>query len=269
MEVREELKEIIERARAAAEAAGELPPGEYAPVQRLEIPKAKEFGDYSTNAAMQWARTAHKAPRAIAESIVKYIDAPLVSKMEIAGAGFINFFLAADTVYAELRNILSAGASYGDLPKDRKDKILVEYVSANPTGPLHIGHARGAAYGSALVNLLRAAGYDVYAEYYVNDAGSQIAHLAESVNARYLQLLGKDADVPDDGYHGYDIVETAKSLIDREGDAYLSMDEEARLKVFKTVALNEKLSILKRIWPISMSLLTTGSLKIALPQAGG
>lgn len=106
MEVREELKEIIERARAAAEAAGELPPGEYAPVQRLEIPKAKEFGDYSTNAAMQWARTAHKAPRAIAESIVKYIDAPLVSKMEIAGAGFINFFLAADTVYAELRNIL-------------------------------------------------------------------------------------------------------------------------------------------------------------------
>ena len=125
MEVREELKEIIERARAAAEAAGELPRGEYAPVQRLEIPKAKEFGDYSTNAAMQWARTAHKAPRAIAESIVKYIDAPLVSKMEIAGAGFINFFLAADTVYAELRNILSAGASYGDFPKDKKDKILV------------------------------------------------------------------------------------------------------------------------------------------------
>lgn len=119
------------------------------------------------------------------------------------------------------------------------------------------------------MNLLRAAGYDVYAEYYVNDAGSQIAHLAESVNARYLQLLGKDADVPEDGYHGYDIVETAKSLIDREGDAYLSMDEEARLKVFKTVALNEKLSILKRIWPISMSLLTTGSLKITLPQAGG
>ena len=119
-----------------------FPMGEYAPVQRLEIPKAKEFGDYSTNAAMQWARTAHKAPRAIAESIVKYIDAPLVSKMEIAGAGFINFFLAADTVYAELRNILSAGASYGDLPKDKKDKILVEYVSANPTGPLHIGHAR-------------------------------------------------------------------------------------------------------------------------------
>lgn len=96
------------------------------------------------------------------------------------------------------------------------------------------------------MNLLRAAGYDVYAEYYVNDAGSQIAHLAESVNARYLQLLGKDVDVPDDGYHGYDIVETAKSLIDREGDAYLSMDEEARLKVFKTVALSEKLSILKK-----------------------
>ena len=124
MEVREQLKEIIEKAKDAAIAAGELPEGEYAPMQRLEVPKSKEFGDYSTSAAMQWARTAHKAPRAIAESIVKYIDAPLVSKMEIAGAGFINFFLAADTVYAELRNILSAGASYGDFRKIKKTKSL-------------------------------------------------------------------------------------------------------------------------------------------------
>lgn len=165
MEVRDQLKEIIEKAKDAAVAAGELPAGDYAPVQRLEIPKAKEFGDYSTNCAMQWARTAHKAPRMIAEAVVSHIDTPLVSRAEIAGAGFINFFLTADTVYSELRNILAAGPSYGDLPKTRKDRFLVEYVSANPTGPLHIGHARGAAYGSALINLLRAAGYDVYSEY--------------------------------------------------------------------------------------------------------
>ena len=190
MEVREELKELIEKAKDAAVAAGELPEGDYAPVQRLEVPKEKDFGDYSTNAAMQWARTAHKAPRMIADVIVKHMDTPLVSRMDIAGAGFINFFLAKDTVYTELKNILAAGPSYGDLPKDRKDRILVEYVSANPTGPLHIGHARGAAYGSALVNLLRAAGYDVLSEYYVNDAGNQIDHLAESINARYLQLNG-------------------------------------------------------------------------------
>ena len=239
MEVREELKELIEKAKDAAVAAGELPEGDYAPVQRLEVPKEKDFGDYSTNAAMQWARTAHKAPRMIADVIVKHMDTPLVSRMDIAGAGFINFFLAKDTVYTELKNILAVGPSYGDLPKDRKDRILVEYVSANPTGPLHIGHARGAAYGSALVNLLRAAGYDVLSEYYVNDAGNQIDHLAESINARYLQLNGIDAEIPDDGYHGQDILE-------RDGKKYLDMDEKERLSIFKELGLKEKLAALKK-----------------------
>lgn len=246
MEVRDQLKEIIEKAKDAAVAAGELPAGDYAPVQRLEIPKAKEFGDYSTNCAMQWARTAHKAPRMIAEAVVSHIDTPLVSKAEIAGAGFINFFLTADTVYSELRNILAAGPSYGDLPKTQKDRFLVEYVSANPTGPLHIGHARGAAYGSALINLLRAAGYDVYSEYYVNDAGNQIDHLAESINARYLQLCGMDAEIPEDGYHGQDIVETAKNILDRDGKIYLDMPEEKRLETFKEIGLQEKLAALRK-----------------------
>lgn len=246
MEVREELEILIEEARKKAIADGALPEGDYAPVQRPEIPKMKNFGDYSTNAAMQWAKTAHLSPRAIAEILVKYITSPMISSVNIAGAGFINFFLSENTIYRELQQILATGASYGDLPKDKKDSILVEYVSANPTGPLHIGHARGAAYGSALVNLLRAAGYDVLSEYYVNDAGNQIEHLAESVNARYLQLLGKDAEVPEDGYHGHDIVETAQSIIDREGDKYLSMKESDRLTVFKKVALEEKLSILKK-----------------------
>jgi arginyl-tRNA synthetase len=246
MEVRDQLKEIIEKAKDAAVAAGELPAGDYAPVQRLEIPKAKEFGDYSTNCAMQWARTAHKAPRMIAEAVVSHIDTPLVSKAEIAGAGFINFFLTADTVYSELRNILAAGPSYGDLPKTRKDRFLVEYVSANPTGPLHIGHARGAAYGSALINLLRAAGYDVYSEYYVNDAGNQIDHLAESINARYLQLCGMDAEISEDGYHGQDIVETAQHILDRDGKIYLDMPEEKRLETFKDIGLKEKLAALRK-----------------------
>lgn len=113
MEVREELKEIIEKAKEAAIAAGELPEGDYAAVQRLEVPKSKEFGDYSTNAAMQWARTAHKAPRMIAESIVKHLDTPLVTRTEIAGAGFINFYLAADTVYSELKQILKPALPTG------------------------------------------------------------------------------------------------------------------------------------------------------------
>ena len=246
MEVRDELKELIEKAKDAAIAAGELPEGDYAAVQRLEVPKSKEFGDYSTNAAMQWARTAHKAPRMIADVIVKHMDTPLVSKMEIAGAGFINFYLATDTVYSELKNILKAGPSYGDLPKNKEDRILVEYVSANPTGLLHIGHARGAAFGSAMINLLRAAGYDVLSEYYINDAGNQIDHLAESINARYLQLNGVDAEVPENGYHGQDIIETAKAIFAKDGKKYLDMDEKDRLEIFKKLGLEEKLADLKK-----------------------
>lgn len=246
MEVKEELRQVIESALASAVAAGDLPAGEYAPVQRLEVPPKKEFGDFSSNAAMQWARTARRAPRVIAEAIAAHVDSPLVDHMEIAGAGFINFYLVRDTVYTELRRIAAAGASYGNLPLRPEDTVLVEYVSANPTGKLHIGHARGAAYGDAMVRLYRAAGYNVASEYYINDAGSQILHLAESVNARYLQLLGREAEVPENGYRGADIVDTARHIIDRDGDKYLSMTDEERIAAFKDVALEEKLEGLKK-----------------------
>lgn len=246
MEVKDELRQVIEEALGAAVAAGDLPAGEYAPVQRLEVPPKKEFGDFSSNAAMQWARTARRAPRMIAEAIVKHVDSPMVDHMEIAGAGFINFYLTRDTVYTELRKILAAGDSYGNLPLRKDDTVLVEYVSANPTGKLHIGHARGAAYGDAMVRLYRAAGYNVASEYYINDAGSQILHLAESVNARYLQLLGKEAEVPENGYHGADIVDTARHIIERDGDKYLAMTDEERIAAFKDVALQEKLEGLKK-----------------------
>ena len=247
MEVREQLKEIIEKAKDAAIAAGELPEGEYAPMQRLEVPKSKEFGDYSTNASMRWAKAAHRAPRQIAEVIVKHIDTPLVAKMDIAGAGFINFFLAADTVYAELEKILKTGPSYGDLPKDQKDRILVEYVSANPTGPLHIGHARGAAYGSAMVNLLRAAGYDVYSEYYVNDAGNQIQKFGKSLAVRYLQkYCGEEAyPLPAECYQGGDIKVLAGEFAELNGDKYVAackgMDEETLFESEAFAALKDAL----------------------------
>lgn len=246
MEVRDELKEIIESAKDRAVADGALPEGAYAPVQRLEVPPQKEFGDFSTNAAMQWARTAHCAPRKIAEALIRYIDSPLVERMDIAGAGFINFYLTKDTVYTELRHILEAGETYGDLPLREEDKVLVEYVSANPTGKLHIGHARGAAYGDAMVRLYRAAGYNVTSEYYINDAGSQILHLGESINARYLQLLGKEALLPENSYHGQDIVDTAKGIIEKDGDKYLALSDEERISIFKEIGLREKLAGLKK-----------------------
>ncbi len=245
MEMKEIVKRGLEAALVEAVEAGELPAGKY-PSVLLEIPPQKEFGDFATNLAMQSARTAHKPPRHIADVILKHLEAPWLLKAEVAGAGFINFFLKHDVIYDTLKKILAAGSAYGHVPVRPEDTVQVEYVSANPTGPLHVGHGRGAAYGSALVNLLRAAGYNVEAEYYINDAGNQMDNLAVSVNARYLQLLGREAEIPENGYRGQDIVDTARAIIEQDGDSYLQMDEARRLEIFKTRAYEEKLAALKR-----------------------
>lgn len=245
MDMKDLLLQGISESMQKAIAAGTLPDGEYPSVQ-LEVPPQKEFGDFASNIAMQSARVAHRAPRQIAQAIVDQMDYAWLEKAEIAGAGFINFFLKNDVIYDTLKKILAAGASYGTAPLREDDTVQVEYVSANPTGPLHVGHGRGAAYGSALVNLLRAAGYNVEAEYYINDAGNQMNNLAASVNARYLELLGKDAEIPENGYHGHDIIETAQAIIDADGDKYLDMPEAERLELFKDRAYAEKLKALKR-----------------------
>lgn len=245
MEMKELLKQGIAEALDKAIAAGTLPAGDY-PAISLEVPPQKEFGDFATNIAMQSARVARRAPKMIAEAIVEQMKYPWLDRAEIAGAGFINFFLKHDVIYDTLKQILAAGAEYGKAPLREQDTVQVEYVSANPTGPLHVGHGRGAAYGSALVNLLRAAGFNVQAEYYINDAGNQMNNLAASVNARYLQLLGKKAEIPENGYHGHDIIDTAQAIIDQDGDAYLNMPEEERLELFKDRAYLEKLKALKK-----------------------
>ena len=245
MEMKELLKQGIAEALEKAVKAGALPEGSY-PQINLEVPPQKEFGDFASNIAMQSARVAHKAPKVIAQAIVDQMQYSWLDRAEIAGAGFINFFLKHDVIYDTLKNILAAGAAYGTVPCRQDDTVQVEYVSANPTGPLHVGHGRGAAYGSALVNLLRAAGYNVQAEYYINDAGNQMNNLAISVNARYLELLGKPSEIPENGYHGHDIIETAQAIIDQDGDTYLDMPETERLEIFKDRAYAEKLKALKR-----------------------
>ncbi|WP_371365606.1 Arginine--tRNA ligase [Sporomusa rhizae] len=211
----------------------------------LEVPPQKEFGDYATNFAMQSAKRAKMNPRMIAQAIIDRINEPWLEKAVIAGPGFINFYLKADVLYQELAVILAAGDTFGQSNAGQGERVQVEFVSANPTGPLHVGHGRGAAFGSALVNLLRAAGYNVEAEYYINDAGNQIDNLAASVNARYLELLGKTVEFPEDGYHGRDIIDTAKRIIDRHGDKYMNLPEAERLATFKELALKEKLAALK------------------------
>lgn len=245
MDMKETVIQGIKAALAAAVSAGDLPDGKY-PDVLLEVPPQKEFGDFATNIAMQSARIAHKSPRMIADVLLKHLDAPWLEKAEVAGAGFINFFLKHDIIYDTLCHILEQGKQYGQAPLRAEDTVQVEYVSANPTGPLHVGHGRGAAYGSALVNLLRAAGYNVQSEYYINDAGNQMNNLAASVNARYMELLGKKAEIPENGYHGADIIDTARAIIEQDGDKYLQMDEKDRLEIFKNRAYEEKLKALKR-----------------------
>lgn len=223
--------------------AGIFPQAEI-PAIKLEVPPQKEYGDFATNIAMQSARIFHMAPKKIAEELIKQMDHDYLAKVEIAGPGFINFYLRSDIIYKELADVVKTGNHYGTLT-DNGIKVQVEYVSANPTGPLHVGHGRGAAFGSALVNLLKAAGYQVESEYYINDAGKQIDNLAASVNARYLELLGKKADFPENGYHGHDIIETAQRIIDKFGDKYLNMADDERISLFKEVALKEKLAALR------------------------
>ena len=244
MDTKDLLIQAIKDAVAKAIQNKALPEGEL-PNIVLEVPPKKELGDFASNIAMQSARAFRIAPRKIAEAIVEAIDAPFLEKTEIAGPGFINFYLKSDVIYDSLASLLKAGTEYGNLPKQESPRIQVEYVSANPTGPLHVGHGRGAAFGSALVNLMRAAGYNVSSEYYINDAGNQIDNLAASVNARYLELLGKEVTFPENGYHGQDIIETAKRIIAKDNDKYLEMDNEERLAIFKELALKEKLAALK------------------------
>lgn len=245
MEIKEALMAGVLAAVKKAIATGTLKEGEL-PTVLLEVPPKKEFGDFASNFAMQAARTLKCNPRMIAQAIVDNLDCAFVDHCEIAGPGFINFYLKEDWIYDVLANILKAGKEYGTISCENPEKIQVEYVSANPTGLLHVGHGRGAAVGSALANLLMAAGYDVEREYYINDAGNQMNNLAASINARYLQELGQDAKIPENGYHGQDIIDTAKGIVERDGDKYLAMDEKDRLKEFRAIGLKEKTDNLKR-----------------------
>ena len=264
MDIKETLAAAIKAAAQQAIDKGVLKPGNL-PEVMLEVPPQKEFGDFATNFAMQSARSLHCAPRQIAQAVVDNLDCASVERMEIAGPGFINFYLKQNWTADLLASILAAGDNYGNLPANGLGRVQVEYVSANPTGPLHVGHARGAAVGSAMVNLLRAAGYDVESEYYINDAGNQMNNLAASVNARYLQLLkleemgGVPADLtvkqldelptgiafPENGYHGYDIIETAQRIIRIYGKDFVALEEKERLAKFLEIAYKEKLAGLK------------------------
>ncbi|CAM2363251.1 arginine--tRNA ligase [Listeria seeligeri] len=206
----------------------------------LEVPKDKKHGDYSTNIAMQLARVAKKAPRQIAESIVPELkkDNKLIKEVEIAGPGFINFYLDNAYLTDLVPVILTEDDAYGKSDFGKGEKFQIEFVSANPTGDLHLGHARGAAIGDSLANIMTMAGYNVSREYYINDAGNQINNLVLSAEARYFEALGLEADFPEDGYRGADIISLGKDLAAKYGDKYVSTSEEERRSVFRVDALD-------------------------------
>ncbi|MBC2324119.1 arginine--tRNA ligase [Listeria booriae] len=209
------------------------------PAILLEVPKDKQHGDYSTNVAMQLARVAKKAPKVIAEAIVDAIgeDHAIINKVEIAGPGFINFYLDNAYLTALVPVIMDADTAYGESNTGQGKKFQIEFVSANPTGDLHLGHARGAAIGDSLANILAMAGYNVSREYYINDAGNQIQNLVLSTEARYLEALGVDAEFPEDGYRGADIINLGKQLAEKYGDEFVEADVDTRRDVFRKEAL--------------------------------
>ena len=190
----------------------------------IEHSRDTAHGDYATNAAMKNCRLLKLPPRDVATKIVEHLDMSIIDKVEIAGPGFINFFMKNDSLQEVVKKVVEQGDDFGRGEK-KNFKINVEFVSANPTGLLHVGTARGAAYGDSLCRILSFAGYDVTREYYINDAGSQITHLGESVEARYRQLLGLPFELPEDGYHGEDVVDVAKQILKEEGDKVLERED--------------------------------------------
>ena len=258
MQTKEKITVAIKSAVEAAMNDGVLKFSAELPEITLEVPPKKEFGDFATNFAMKSAKIFHMPPRKIAEEIRARImsrdllnlfaedSVDIFDNIEIAGAGFMNFYLKSDVIYSELKKIYEAGEDFGNLPAKNNVTIQIEYVSANPTGLLHVGHGRGAAAGSAIVNILRAAGYNVESEYYINDAGNQMDNLTKSVNARYLELLGQKVDFPEDGYKGVDIIDTTKRIIARDGDKYLNLPEDERMKILGELAYEDKMRELKK-----------------------
>lgn len=214
----------------------------------VERPRDPKMGDYSTNIAMRLAKSLHKKPVDIANELIEVLKKNLTeaSEVSVAGPGFINFKINESALSACINQIIDAGKDYGKSEFGKHEKLLVEYVSANPTGDLHCGHARGAAWGDALCRILNEAGFDVTREYYVNDAGNQIDMLAESMYSRYCELFGVEYPLPENGYHAQDIVEVAKKIKELDGDKWLNKDRSEWVEYFKDEGIEMKLDAIRK-----------------------
>ncbi len=248
-QTKQEVEFLVKDALGRAVAKGTLP-AEPIPAFTVEVPADTKNGDFACNAAMVSARAFHKAPRQIAQAIEEELvleGSPFV-KMEVAGPGFLNFFVSQDWFAGIVKSVQEQGKDYGRTDLGKGKKVMVEFVSANPTGPMHIGNARGGAIGDCLASVLEAAGYDVTREFYINDAGNQIHKFGISLSVRYQQIfLGEEAvPLPEDAYQGADIMEHAKHYADLHGDALMKVSEEERQKALVDYALPLNIAGLER-----------------------
>jgi len=243
--IKNELVQLIQKAIKKAQRKGDLPKFEVPPVP-VEHPNQADWGDYATPICMQLAPLARMAPVQIAETVVRRLGkADYLGKVEVAHPGFINFTLADAWLARQVEAILAAGETYGNLNLGQGKKVQVEYVSANPTGPLTVGSGRNAVLGDSLASVLAAAGYQVQREYYVNDAGTQMRLFNETLYARYAQAIGQDEPVPEKGYQGGYMVELGQQIAQEHGDEFLRMDREEAIEALGEIGLKKMLASIR------------------------
>ncbi|MGL6008831.1 MAG: arginine--tRNA ligase, partial [Culicoidibacterales bacterium] len=247
MSVVEQLKEQLREQIQQAVTKAEIVSTETSFEIQLEKPKDGTKGDFASNVAMQLTRIAKRNPREIAQAIADNFVWDAVERVEVAGPGFINFYLKNDTLTQVVRNVLDLGQDFGRSTIGKGKKVNIEFVSANPTGDLHLGHARGAAIGDSMGRIMSAAGFEITREYYVNDAGNQIHNLALSLQARYFQALGKEMTMPESGYHGQDIINIAQIIKEKhQAEIDNASDEIAQLAVFRKYGLKYELEKIRQ-----------------------
>jgi arginyl-tRNA synthetase len=244
--VRDEIEKLIVRAIRKAQKAGELPSFEI-PTVMLERPKQAEYGDYATPVCMALARLARKAPVQIAETVISRLPpADYLGKVEVAHPGYINFTLSDAWLARQVDAILEAGENFGNIVLGKGQKVQVEFVSANPTGPLHIGAGRNAALGDSLASILAAAGYEVQREYYINDAGTQMRLFVETLYARYAQALGRDVPIPEGGYPGEYVIDLGQEIAGEWGDKFLAMDRAEAIAKLEEIGAQSILRVIRQ-----------------------
>ena len=269
-QIRADIREKILEAAGRAMADGTLPTtatGDFI----IEVPGDRKNGDFSSNAAMAWARDFHRAPRQIADALLAHMDleGSFLARCETAGAGFLNFYLADSYYAAILRDIREKGGAYGRSDYGRGKKINVEFISANPTGPMHMGNARGGALGDCLAAVLDAAGYDVYREFYVNDAGNQIEKFALSLDIRYRQIFeGEDAvEMPEDSYTARISRSMRLRLPPNTATVIFRRTRQSAARRWWISRCRKTLRSCRKMWRSTVSFMTSGSLKVSCTRA--